>query len=125
MGLKGTKLYSILGQKCPRCQDGPLFINANPYKIKNWDKMHSDCPVCGLHYEREPGFFQGAMYVSYALGVALSVGVLIVDILVGFNALEFFIANTLALIGFAPLLFRWARTIYLNIFIAYRPDARS
>ncbi|MFN5370429.1 MAG: DUF983 domain-containing protein [Bacteroidia bacterium] len=125
MGLKGTKLYSILGQKCPRCQDGPLFINKNPYKMTNWDKMHSDCPVCGLHYEREPGFFQGAMYVSYALGVALSVGVLIIDILVGFNALEFFIANTLALIGFAPLLFRWARAIYLNIFIAYRPEAKS
>jgi uncharacterized protein (DUF983 family) len=125
MGLKGTKLYSILGQKCPRCHDGPLFINKNPYKMSNWDKMHSDCPVCGLHYEREPGFFQGAMYVSYALGVALSVGVLIIDILVGFNALEFFIANTLALIGFAPLLFRWARAIYLNIFIAYRPEAKS
>ena len=94
MAFKGTKLYSILGQKCPRCQEGPLFINKNPYKLKNWDKMHSDCPVCELHYEREPGFFQGAMYVSYALGVALSVAVLIADILVGFNALEFFIANT-------------------------------
>ena len=125
MGLKGTKLYSILSQKCPRCHEGPLFINKNPYKPQNWDKMHLDCPVCRLHYEREPGFFQGAMYVSYALGVALSVGVLIVDILVGFNALEFFIANTLALIGFAPLLFRWARAIYLNIFIAYQPEDRS
>jgi uncharacterized protein (DUF983 family) len=125
MAFKGTKLYSILGQKCPRCQEGPLFINKNPYKLKNWDKMHNDCPVCELHYEREPGFFQGAMYVSYALGVALSVAVLVADILVGFNALEFFIANTLALVLFAPLLFRWARAIYLNIFIAYRPEAKS
>lgn len=125
MAFKGTKLYSILRQKCPRCQEGPLFINKNPYKLKNWDKMHSDCPVCELHYEREPGFFQGAMYVSYTLGVALSVAVLIADILVGFNALEFFIANTLALVLFAPLLFRWARAIYLNIFIAYRPEAKS
>jgi uncharacterized protein (DUF983 family) len=125
MAFKGTKLYSILGQKCPRCQEGSLFINHNPYKMTNWDKMHSDCPVCGLHYEREPGFFQGAMYVSYGLGVALSVAVLIADILVGFNALEFFIANTLALVFFAPLLFRWARAIYLNIFINYRPEARS
>lgn len=125
MAFKGTKLYSILGQKCPRCQEGSLFINKNPYKLTNWDKMHSDCPVCGLHYEREPGFFQGAMYVSYALGVALSVAVLIAVILVGFNALTFFIVNTLALIVFAPLLFRWARAIYLNIFIAYRPEAKS
>jgi uncharacterized protein (DUF983 family) len=125
MAFKGTKLYSVLGQNCPRCQEGPLFLNKNPYKMTNWDKMHSDCPVCGLHYEREPGFFQGAMYVSYALGVAMSVAVLIADVLVGFNALTFFIANTLALIVFAPLLFRWARAIYLNIFIAYRPEAKS
>jgi uncharacterized protein (DUF983 family) len=125
MRLMSTKLYSIFAQKCPRCHEGELFINKNPYKFSNWDKMHNDCPNCHLHYEREPGFFQGAMYVSYALGVVLSVAVLIADVIIGFNALVFFIANTLSLLGLAPLLFRWARAIYLNIFITYRPEARS
>lgn len=81
--------------------------------------MHSDCPSCKLHFEREPGFFQGAMYVSYGLGVALSVAVLIVNLLIGFETTVFFISNTLALILFAPLLFRWSRSLYLNIFIRY------
>lgn len=81
--------------------------------------MHTDCPVCKLHYEREPGFFQGAMYVSYALGVALSVGVVIINILMGFNPLYYIISNTTALIVLAPLLFRWSRSLYLNIFIKY------
>jgi hypothetical protein len=31
--------------------------------------MHERCPVCGLRFEREPGYFLGAMYISYALGV--------------------------------------------------------
>ncbi|MFO0004725.1 MAG: DUF983 domain-containing protein, partial [bacterium] len=88
-------LYSIFFQRCPRCHKGHLFINRNPYKWTNWDKMHNECGNCGLHYEREPGFFQGAMYVSYALGVAVSVGVLLVDIAVGFNALHYFILNTI------------------------------
>jgi hypothetical protein len=81
--------------------------------------MHADCPSCGLHYEREPGFFQGAMYVSYGLGVVLSLMVLIIDMLIGFNPTTFFIANALALVLFAPILFRLARSLYLNIFIRY------
>ena len=32
--------------------------------------MHEDCPHCGHHFEKEPGFFLGAMYVSYALTIA-------------------------------------------------------
>ena len=34
--------------------------------------MHEDCPHCGYHFEKEPGFFVGAMYVSYALTLAES-----------------------------------------------------
>ena len=31
--------------------------------------MNDPCPVCGLVFEREPGYFLGAMYFSYALAV--------------------------------------------------------
>ena len=33
--------------------------------------MHDRCPNCGLHFNREPGYFLGAMYISYGLGLAL------------------------------------------------------
>ena len=33
-------------------------------------RMHHSCPRCGHVFIREPGFFQGAMYVSYGLGIA-------------------------------------------------------
>jgi ABC-type proline/glycine betaine transport system permease subunit len=82
--------------------------------------MNAKCEHCELKYEMEPGFFQGAMYVSYALGVALSVFVFLTFFLViGFDPLWFFIVNTLALVFFAPFLFRFARAIYLNIFVHY------
>ena len=32
-------------------------------------KMHERCPTCGLKFEREPGYFLGAMYVSYGLAL--------------------------------------------------------
>jgi hypothetical protein len=59
------------------------------------------------------------MYVSYALGVALSIGVVLFNLLIGFNPVYYFISNTLAIVFLAPLLFRWSRSIYLNIFIKY------
>jgi len=33
--------------------------------------MHDRCPGCGLHFNREPGYFLGAMYISYGLGLAV------------------------------------------------------
>jgi hypothetical protein len=31
--------------------------------------MHEYCPVCGLKFEREEGYFLGAMYISYGLAL--------------------------------------------------------
>ncbi|MGA8500457.1 MAG: DUF983 domain-containing protein [Candidatus Sulfotelmatobacter sp.] len=58
----------ILRQRCPRCRTGSIF----PYSIfRGFPKMHDRCPFCDLKFDREPGYFLGAMYVSYALGVAI------------------------------------------------------
>jgi len=122
MKFKESKLYSIATLSCPRCHKGHLFINKNPYKIIGWDKMNTDCQHCGLHFEREPGFFQGAMYVSYGLGVAFSTAVVIINLLIGFDVFIFFVSNTIGLIVFAPLLFRFSRAIYLNIFIKFNQE---
>lgn len=122
MKFRVSKLYSIAALRCPRCHSGELFINKNPYKISGWDKMYPNCNVCQLHFEREPGFFQGAMYVSYGLGVAFSTAVVLINFLIGFDVFTFFVSNTLGLIVFAPLLFRYSRAIYLNIFIKYQKE---
>lgn len=54
-----AKLGAMIRQRCPRCLKGPIY--------RGWLEMHSHCPHCQLLYEREPGYFIGAMYVSYAL----------------------------------------------------------
>jgi Protein of unknown function (DUF983) len=35
--------------------------------------MHDCCPACGLRFNREPGYFLGAMYISYGLALAVIV----------------------------------------------------
>ena len=61
---------SILRQRCPRCRQGNIFR----YSIfRGFPKMHDRCPVCDLKFNREPGYFLGAMYVSYGLGLVIVV----------------------------------------------------
>ena len=59
-------LQDILSQRCPRCRSGHIFR----YSIfRGFPKMYQRCPVCDLKFEREPGYFLGAMYISYGLGI--------------------------------------------------------
>ncbi|MGA7931438.1 MAG: DUF983 domain-containing protein [Candidatus Sulfotelmatobacter sp.] len=65
---KLSTVGSILRQRCPRCRLGNIFR----YSIfRGFPKMHERCPVCDLKLEREPGYFLGAMYVSYALALVM------------------------------------------------------
>ena len=54
--------------RCPRCRTGAMFTG-KVYGLKV-QKMNETCPHCGLKYEREPGYFYVAMFVSYAMNVA-------------------------------------------------------
>jgi uncharacterized protein (DUF983 family) len=54
---------SILLRRCPQCGH-PIFAGLL--------SMHENCPGCGLDFDRgQPGYFTGAMYVSYALAIPL------------------------------------------------------
>lgn len=56
----------ILHQRCPRCRVGKIFHHS---VFLGFPKMREECSVCHLRYEREPGYFLGAMYISYGLGL--------------------------------------------------------
>jgi uncharacterized protein (DUF983 family) len=43
-------------RRCPRCGSGKLF--------HKWFKMVPDCPRCGMHFEREEGYWTGAIAVN-------------------------------------------------------------
>jgi uncharacterized protein (DUF983 family) len=57
-----------LTKRCPKCGSGKLF--------KHWTAMVSECPTCAYHFEREEGFFLGAMVVNIAITEALIIGVI-------------------------------------------------
>ena len=122
---KGSKLYSIFKMKCPQCQEGDFFIS-HPYDLKKAGDLHENCSKCGLKYSKEPGFYYGAMYVNYALGVAL-----FVTLWVSFNLFfpDLSVGWQIGLIIFftvilTPYMYALSKIIWANIFIKYDKDAR-
>ncbi len=61
-------LQDIFGQRCPRCRTGTIFRGSI---FRGFPKMNERCPACGLKFEREPGYFLGAMYVGYGLCIVI------------------------------------------------------
>lgn len=57
-----SRANAIRSLRCPVCHEGKIFENL-------FLRMNPKCPSCGLKFEREPGYFLGAMYFSYALAI--------------------------------------------------------
>jgi uncharacterized protein (DUF983 family) len=117
---KGSKLYSILTGTCPRCQKESMYLDQNPLNLSKVLKMHEKCSHCGLKYQIEPSFFYGAMYVSYGLNVGIGIIAFIVSyVIFNSNVKTAFISIIAALFITFPLVLRWSRNIYINMFVSY------
>lgn len=122
--MKMSLLGSVLKNKCPRCSKGDLFLTKNPYSFSDIDKMPDTCPNCGQKYWIEPGFYYGAMYVSYALTIALSVAVFVAMIVLWEFDIKWYLGlNLAAMAVLFPLIFRLSRSIWAHIFI--RPEKKE
>ena len=117
-------MYSILTGNCPRCHEESMYENSNPYALSKIFSMNDRCSHCGLKYKIEPSFFYGAMYVSYAVGVAFAVAAFVVSFLfLGTSLVTTFISIVGTLIVFMPLILRLSRNIWINVFVKYDPTA--
>jgi uncharacterized protein (DUF983 family) len=101
-------LRRALALRCPRCGHGALFTG--PFT------MCEACAVCGLRFEREPGYFVGAIYVNYAVTAAACLGgAIALDVAFGIPVwAQLVVAGGLATL--VPLLFfRYSRSLWLCI----------
>lgn len=121
--LKGNKLYSVFTGTCPVCQEESMYKETNPYKVSRLFDMHEKCSNCGTKYKIEPSFFFGAMYVSYAVGIAFAVAAFVIAyLLFNLSLLTTFVAIVITLIIFLPVIVRWSRNIWINFFFSYDPQ---
>lgn len=117
---KESKIKSMITGTCPKCHEENMYVNKNPYNISQTMKMHEHCQNCGFQYKIEPNFFFGAMYVSYALSVAVGMGTFVISHFgFGLDLLKSFAAIFVVLIGLMPVISRLSRNIYINMFVNY------
>lgn len=120
---KESKLYSIFALKCPRCHEGETFETGSWSFVKSFD-MHQRCPKCRLNYFPEPGYYYGAMFISYIwtgwfclLFVALFHWILGWSQTAAFGLLIVFLAVNFVYI------FRISRLMWINLNVKYDPKA--
>ena len=118
---KGNKLYSISHFKCPFCHEGDFFVSG-PYDLKHVGELHKNCPICKRKYEKEPGFYWGAMFVSYALSIAFSLLAygIIWWIWPDLGIRGYFIAVVGATVLVAPYLYALSKILWANMFFSYQ-----
>jgi uncharacterized protein (DUF983 family) len=110
---------ALLRQRCPRCRRGQMF--------RGHFAMNELCPVCELIFEREPGYFLGAMYLSYGI-----CSLIMIVLYLAFQALfpnwypEIVILPCLAIyLPFVPWVFRISRTIWIFFDRSVAPSEAS
>ena len=111
------RLAAVAALRCPRCLDGRVwrgFITMNPA-----------CPVCGLVFDRESGYFAGAMVISYAIAVPILAAMVIALITIGgLDVVVALIIGNTAYLILVPFIFRYSRVVWLHLDWLIDPDEK-
>lgn len=107
----------IIAKCCPRCRVGRVFRST-------W-VMNDDCPTCGLDFDRgEPGYFTGAMYVSYAMVIPVIALLTLIEhlILPDWSLFQLVVLATLICLPSTPLIWQYSRVIWIYFDRYFDPE---
>jgi uncharacterized protein (DUF983 family) len=103
-----SRIGALLRQRCPRCGEGRIF--------RSTFASHDRCPVCDLPFQRGPGYYTGAMYFSYALGIPI-IGLLTLLaylILPDRPLYQLVVLAWLAFLPLVPAVYRYSRVLWIH-----------
>src|SRR5512140_3945716 len=111
-------VWNGLRLRCPRCGKTRLFSGLF--------RMNEDCSTCGLHYEREAGYFVGAIYVNYAATTVVSLsGYFLLDSLMELTVLQQIAVWCLFATIFPLWFFRYSRSLWMTLDHVLNPEPPS
>lgn len=106
----------ILKEKCPHCLKGDVF--EKPKQLFQLPVMKSRCDKCDYYFDREPGYFLGAMYLSYGLAVLQGISAFLVCYFffpkLSTLTICFIVTGVIAV--FALKNYKLSRIMYMHIF---------
>jgi uncharacterized protein (DUF983 family) len=106
--LPRSRLGAILALRCPRCREGRVFATT-------W-RMNPRCPACDLLFLRDTGYFTGAMYFSYALGIPIIALFTLVAYLArpSWHLWQGVLVAWAAFLPLVPAVFRYSRVLWIH-----------
>ena len=115
---RGQILAKGLRLRCPRCGEGQMFAGMF--------KMYSECARCHFRFEREAGYFVGAMYINYGMTVFIAfAGYFALDYFTSIAFLPNFILWIAICALFPILFFRYSRSLWLSLDYIFNPAEPS
>ncbi len=119
---KGSKVYPIISMKCPKCHEGDLFPTGS-FEFKTPFDMNEHCPNCQENFMPEPGFYYGAMFISYIFtGFFCLSFVGITHWVFGWSTGASFGVLILILAIFFVWIYRMARSIWIGFNVDYKEE---
>ena len=110
-----SSLSSILKCKCPNCKKEDMFQYPF-YNLFKFEKMNEICPNCNLDFKQEPGFYLGALYVSYFISsFILLFSALFIMVFMEKNLTSTLVSMFIIAILILPYTLRISRTLWLLI----------
>jgi uncharacterized protein (DUF983 family) len=114
--VKGSLFMRIMKEKCPNCGKGDVY--AKKTRFLELPVMKDDCDICHYHFDREPGYFLGAMYISYGLAVLQGIltFVLLRTFLPEIDTIWVVLIILAVISAFSMKNYKLSRIIYIHIF---------
>jgi uncharacterized protein (DUF983 family) len=110
------RLLAIAHLRCPACGEGRIF--------RGVFATNERCPVCGLLFLRETGYFLGAMYFSYALAIPIILAFTLVAYLVlpHWRLYQQVLLACAFFLPFVPAVYRYSRAMWIHFDRFFDPD---
>jgi len=101
-----------------------MFLKGQFFNPAKFSVMNKNCSYCGQSFEPEPGYYFGAMFISYGINTALFISVWVALYLL---KEDYSLTLLLTLLGaaaivFLPFIYRISRSIWIAIFIPFEEE---
>lgn len=116
-----STFLSVVNAKCPNCSKGDVY---KKHHFFSYAKMNESCVECSYLFNKEPGFFYGAMFVSYGLTVAECISVFVAcGVLFFDNWFSYYLIPIMliVLLVLSPLNYRLSRAVWIQLFYKKTP----
>lgn len=113
-----ASLFTILGRairrRCPRCGEARAFVG--------WATLAERCPRCGFKFEREPGYWVGALIINMAVSLFLFLVTIATVLAVTWPDVPWdgLFVTTIGLMLVVPAAFYpWSKSMWMAIELSY------